>query len=109
MVLNHATVDGGDLTLTSGMHYRVLVVPDEFDQLSVALVRRISELVKAGATVLAPRVKNSPSLADNGRLLRASGPGLKRCGDPTPPPMVRTTSVEGKIYWGTPLEIGSRG
>ena len=103
IVLNHATVDGRDLTLTSGMHYRVLVVPDEFDQLSVALIRRISELVKAGATVLAPRVKNSPSLADNGRSSELQALALALWGSDTAAHGSHNFG-RGKIYWGTPLE-----
>ena len=103
IVLNHATVDGRDLTLTSGMHYRVLVVPDEFDQLSVALVRRISELVKAGATVLAPRVKISPSLADNGRSSELPALALALWGSDTAAHGSHNFG-RGKIYWGTPLE-----
>ncbi len=74
IILNRATVEAGNLALASGMRYRVLVVPDEFDQLSVPLVRKLSELVKAGATLVAPRVKNSPSLADKDCFLRASDP-----------------------------------
>jgi hypothetical protein len=103
IILNRATVDKGALVLASGIHYRVLVVPDEFDQLSVPLVRKLSELVKAGATVVAPRVKNSPSLADRGSSSELQALSLALWG----PDMAAQGSHnfgKGKVYWGTPLE-----
>lgn len=103
VILNHATVDHGDLVLSGGMHYRVLVIPDEFDELSIPLVRKLSELVNAGATVVAPRVKASPSLAD-----RAASPELHDLSAAVwgsdANPCGSHTFGRGMIYWGTPLE-----
>jgi hypothetical protein len=103
ILLNHSAVDGGSLVLTGGMRYRVLVIPAEFDQLSVPLIRKLAALVHAGATVVAPRVKESPSLADKTmdsqlRALSAElwGPDTGAQGS--------HTYGKGKIYWGTPLE-----
>jgi alpha-L-rhamnosidase/F5/8 type C domain len=103
VLLNRATVANGDLVLSGSMRYRVLVIPDEFDQLSVQLVRKLSELVKAGAIVAAPRVKNSPSLADKTASSELRSLSLALWGSDT---ASRGTHIfgEGKIYWGTPLE-----
>lgn len=100
ILLNHSAVDQGELTLTSGMRYRILVVPEEFDQLTFPMVQKLSDLVSAGATVIAPRAIGSPSLADASSsaalkklslALWASGPsaqGSNKFG-------------KGTIYWGT--------
>jgi alpha-L-rhamnosidase len=102
VILNHATVDHGDLVFSGGMHYRVLVIPDEFDELSIPLVRKLSELVNAGATVVAPRVKASPSLAD-----KAASPELHDLSAAVwgsdANPRGSHTFGRGMIYWGTPL------
>jgi len=103
IILNHATGDQGKLVLASGMQYRVLVVPDEFDQLSVPLVRKLSELVNAGVTLVGPRVKNSPSLADKGASSELQALALALWGSDT---ATHGSHIfgKGKVYLGTPLE-----
>jgi alpha-L-rhamnosidase len=103
ILLNHAVVDQGELALDSGMRYRLLVVPDEFNQLSVPLLRKLSDLVNAGAIVIAPRVIGSPSLADensSAELQKLSvelwGPGGSAHGS--------NKVGRGTIYWGTSVE-----
>ena len=103
VLMNHASVDNGDLVLSSDMRYRVLVIPDEFDQLSVPLVRKISELVKAGATVVAPRAKNSPSLSDKAASATFRALSDSLWGSDTSSSGSHR-SDKGKIYWGTSLD-----
>ena len=55
------TVENGRLTLPSGMSYRVLVLPDT-DRMGLAVLRKIRDLVRAGATVVGPKPTKSPSL-----------------------------------------------
>jgi hypothetical protein len=85
------------------MRYRVLVVPDEFDQLSVPFVRKLSELVKAGATLLAPRATNSPSLADKDSSSELQALILALWGSDNAAHGSHTFG-KGKVYWGTSLE-----
>ena len=47
------------LTTPDGLAYKILVVPNESDAMTPQLVKRIGELVKAGATVMAPKPKFS--------------------------------------------------
>jgi hypothetical protein len=103
VILNRATVESGNLALASGMRYRVLVVPDEFDQLSVPLLRKLSELVKAGATLVAPRVKNSPSLADRGAASELQDMAAALWGSDK---AAQGSHIfgKGKVYWGVSLE-----
>jgi hypothetical protein len=96
-------VDKGELTLKSGMRYLLLVVPDEFNQLSVPLVRKLSDLVKAGATVLAPRVTGSPSLADDNLSAELKKLSLDLWGSDISS-QGSNQFGKGKIYWGTSVE-----
>jgi hypothetical protein len=102
IILNHASVVNGDLALSGGSYYRVLVIPDEFDRLSIPLVRKLSELVKAGATVVAPRVKDSPSLADKGASSELRALSVALWGSDVAAQGAHAFG-KGKIYWGTPL------
>ena len=51
ILLEHARVEDSDVVLSSGMHYKVLVLPDE-DAMSLPVLQRIAQLVKDGATVI---------------------------------------------------------
>lgn len=63
VVLTRMSVKDGRLVLPDGMSYRVLVLP-ESQTMTPALLRKIVELVAAGATVVGPRPIKSPSLTD---------------------------------------------
>jgi len=54
ILLEHASVEEGEIVLKSGMRYRLLVLSDE-TTMTVPLAEKIRELVRDGATVLAPR------------------------------------------------------
>ncbi len=55
------TVKDGRIQLPSGMSYAVLVLP-ESKFMTPAVAAKVRELVKAGATVVAPKPSKSPSL-----------------------------------------------
>ncbi len=61
-VINRMTVKNGQLVLPDGTSYRVLVLPER-DTMTPQLLRKISQLVSAGATVIGPRPNGSPSLS----------------------------------------------
>ncbi len=63
VVLNRMKVKDGRLVLPDGMSYRLLVLP-QIDSMTPPLLRKIGELVKAGATVIGPPPRQSPSLAN---------------------------------------------
>ncbi|MBI5693975.1 MAG: glycosyl hydrolase [Verrucomicrobia bacterium] len=60
-LLEQAQVRDGRLLLAGGMSYRVLVLPER-DTMTPALLRKVGELVRAGATVIGPRPAKSPGL-----------------------------------------------
>ncbi len=63
VVLTRMKVSDGQLVLPDGMSYRLLVLP-AVETMTPKLLRKIRELVEAGATVLGPRPVKSPSLAN---------------------------------------------
>ena len=61
VVLTRMAVKDGRIVLPDGMSYRLLVLPD-VNTMTPVLLRKIKELVQAGATVVGPRPVKSPSL-----------------------------------------------
>jgi len=60
-LLAKMSVQGGRLVLPDGMSYQALVLPER-QTMTPALLRKVKDLVAAGATVVGPRPRKSPSL-----------------------------------------------
>lgn len=65
-VLNLLTVKDGLLVTPSGMSYKLLVLDQSTRKMSLSVLRKIAELVKAGAAISGTITESSPSLADDG-------------------------------------------
>jgi len=63
-LLNVLSVKDHELVTPSGMHYKVLALDSNSIEMPLKVLKRINELVNAGATVTGPRPVGSPSLAD---------------------------------------------
>jgi hypothetical protein len=63
VVLRRMSVKDGRIVLPDGMGYQVLVLP-QTGAMTPALLRKIQELVQAGATVIGSPPQRSPSLSD---------------------------------------------
>jgi len=64
VVLHQLSVANGVLETPSGMHYRVLYLGGSSRKMTLPVLRKLRDLVKAGAVVLGERPAGSPSLAD---------------------------------------------
>jgi hypothetical protein len=91
---NMLSVSNGHITTASGMTYRVLVLDANSQQMSLPVLRKINELVTAGAIVAGPKPVVSPSLQDDqtefkklADQLWGSGSGVQSVG-------------KGKVYSG---------
>lgn len=62
VVLTQMSVKNGRLVLPDGMSYSLLVLPER-ETMTPTLLRKIRDLVEAGATVVGPRPSKSPSLS----------------------------------------------
>lgn len=63
VVLTRMSVKDGRIVLHDGVSYRLLVLPD-VTTMTPTLLRKVRELIEAGATVIGPRPTKSPSLSD---------------------------------------------
>ncbi|MEI6784367.1 MAG: glycosyl hydrolase, partial [Verrucomicrobiota bacterium] len=101
VVLTRMSVKDGRLVLPDGMSYRLLVLP-QVETMTPKLLRKIKELVAAGATVVgAPPVK-SPSLTGYPQCddeVKALAAELWGTGEP-PAQLTARSFGKGRIYWG---------
>ncbi|MFZ9933110.1 MAG: glycosyl hydrolase [Chthoniobacterales bacterium] len=63
VLLTRLSGKDGRLVLPDGMNYRVLVLP-ESKRMPVEVIRKIEQLVRAGATIIGPRPESDPGLKD---------------------------------------------
>jgi len=65
VLLNHVAVNEGRIVTPTGMSYRLLALDANSRHMPLAVLRKIRDLVNAGAVVVGPRPVDSPSLADD--------------------------------------------
>jgi hypothetical protein len=80
-LLNRLAFADGRITTPTGMSYGLLALDPNSRHMSLAVLRKIRDLVSAGATVVGPEPIDSPSLADDQAEFRATadelwGPGV---------------------------------
>ncbi|MES2177556.1 MAG: glycosyl hydrolase [Gemmatimonadota bacterium] len=96
----------GRIMLPDGTSYRVLVLPAT-DRMTLPVLRKVNELVRAGATVIGPKPTRSPSLVgypDADSELRALADDL--WGDLDGVSRTRRTLLNGNgtVIWGLSLD-----
>ena len=104
VLLTRMSVKDGRLVLPDGMSYRVLVLPEDVDQLTVPVLRKIRDLVSEGAIVIAPRPVRSPSLTGypaSDDEVRAIANDVWGAIDGKS--ITENHYGKGKIYWGKPV------
>ncbi len=98
--LLEAKVEQGQIVLPSGTAYRVLLLAKRAT-MRPAVLRKISELVQAGAVVIGPQPRQSPSLADLGegdRVVRELGQQI--WGDCDGVRVKEHAHGKGRVFWG---------
>lgn len=104
VLLNHTSVSDGRIQLASGMTYRILVLP-QTDQMTPEVIRKIHELVAAGAVVVGPRPRRSPSLADYPHAdAEVNALATDLWGDMDGITDNRHSLGKGQVFWGLSLE-----
>ncbi|MCL5096016.1 MAG: hypothetical protein M1608_00470, partial [Candidatus Omnitrophica bacterium] len=101
VVLNRMSVKNGRIVLPDGMNYRVLVLP-RVDTMTPRLLRKIKELVEAGATVFGAPPLKSPSLSDYPKCddeVRRLANELWGGGTAPAQPTERRVG-KGRVFWG---------
>jgi len=80
-LINRLSVKDGRIVTATGMSYRLLALDPNSRHMSLAVLRKIHDFVRAGATVVGPKPTDSPSLADDQAEFRSLadelwGPGI---------------------------------
>jgi hypothetical protein len=94
-LLKVLSVDNGNIATPSGMSYRLLAIDSSARYMSLPVLRKIRDMINAGAAVSGPRPVNSPSLSDDQNEFKTItdelwGTGTRNIG-------------KGKLYTGNPL------
>jgi hypothetical protein len=104
-VLRHATTaKNGRIVLPSGANYAVLILPPDDLNMTPPMLACLRNLVRAGATILAPRPQHSPSLENYPECDRQ----VKQMADELWGPCDGKTVLEhdfgqGRVVWGESL------
>lgn len=97
-------VKDGVLTLPHGTTYRVLVLPGQ-QTMRPELLRKIVELVKAGATVIGTRPSRSPSMENFPKCDEAVQTLARELwGEPSEAASGERALGKGRVIWGRKLE-----
>ena len=103
VLVEKATVTNGRLTLPGGMSYRVLQLP-EATRMTPELLRKIRDLVRAGASVVGPRPKISPSLQDYPHCdADVKNLAAELWGDCDSRTVTEHALGAGRVFWGKPM------
>ena len=105
-LLAQASVEAGQVVFPGGAAYRLLVLP-AFDAMTPALLRKIRQLVEAGATVVGPPPRKSPSLAGYPQCDQEVASLAAELWGPNAAPPVEVVSRKigrGRVVWGGPLQ-----
>jgi len=98
-LINDMAVKNGRLVLPDGMSYRVLVLPER-DTMTPKLLNKVASLAKAGAVVIGPPHRKSPSLAsypDCDQQVAALSRELWGTVDPTQPAPIDRAVGKGRV------------
>ncbi len=103
-VLTRMSVKDGRIVLPDGMSYRLLAISDS-RTMTLPLLRKIQELVNAGASIVGPRPTKSPSLSGfpqcDDEVQRLSH---ELWGDCDGQRVKEHRYGKGRVFWGLPPE-----
>lgn len=104
-LLNRMTAgENGAVTFPDGMSYRAIVLPPT-DAMTLPVLRKIRDLVAAGATVVGPKPTHSPSLAgypEGDSEIHTIAADL--WGDADGITVLQHSYGKGHVYWNKPLD-----
>jgi hypothetical protein len=96
-LIHRTEVSNGEIVTPSHMHYRVLALDPYSQHMSLAVLRKIKQLVEAGAIVAGAKPTDTPSLSDNDAEFHAIADQLWGSGTS------ERAAGKGKVYGGPVL------
>lgn len=97
VVLNQLSVRDGALTTPSGMRYSVIYLGGSSEKLTLAVLNRLTQLVKDGAVLVGERPVGSPSLTDDPRMVAQACDGLWGAADVGKGRVLATRDLNGAL------------
>ncbi|MBI4662295.1 MAG: hypothetical protein HY735_26035 [Verrucomicrobia bacterium] len=108
VLLQRMQVENGRIILPDGMRYELLVLP-ESEELDLAVLERVADLVRAGATVAGPKPARATGLADQPRRDEAVRRLASELWGACDGIKVREHGYgRGRVIWGKPLRQALR-
>ena len=105
IILNHMSVANGKIVLSSGMEYRVLLLPDD-KEMEWDVLSKIKKLVAAGATVIGPKPQGTHGLNNYQELDSEVKKSADEIWGKCDGLKVKENSYgKGKVIWGKSFEI----
>lgn len=104
IILNHMSVKDGKIILSSGMEYRVLLLPND-DAMELNVLQKIEELVAAGAIVVGPipqRIHGLSNYQNNDDAVKKLADEI--WGNIDGEKVKENTFGKGKVIWGKSFE-----
>jgi len=103
VILERMRVSGGRIAFPDGLSYALLVLPDR-DDMPLAVLRKLGELVEAGATVVGRKPVRAPGLARFPRCDYETRALADSIWGPCDGASVKQSRYgKGRIIWGIPL------
>jgi hypothetical protein len=103
VISSRMSVKDGRIVLPDGMSYRMLVLP-EWDAMPLEVLRKITELVHAGATVVGPKPSRTPGLRDYPQSDKVVKDLADALWGPCDGKSVKEHAFgKGRVVWGKPL------
>ena len=104
VILTRMRVENGQLVLPDGVRYRVLVLPDKTERMTLPLLRKIRELVAAGAVLIGPKPTGSPGLTDYPMADKAVDTIATDLWGMTNGHTITANEYgKGRVFWGKPI------
>jgi hypothetical protein len=104
VLLTRVSVKNGKLVLPDGMSYHILVLPENLS-MPAPVMKKIKELVAAGATVIGPKPEKDSGLKDypqcDVRVKELAAAVWGKCDGVT---VKQQAYGKGKIYWNVPIK-----
>jgi hypothetical protein len=104
VILERMTVKDGRITLPDGMSYAIMVLPERAD-MDLAVIKKLEELVQAGATIIGPKPVRTASLMGYPERDRLVEECADRLWGPCDGQAVREHPYgKGRVMWNRPVK-----
>ena len=92
-----ARVENGQIVFPGGMRYRLLVLPEGEDRMTLPMITKLRDMVAAGAVLVGPKPTGSPSLGSPDDAVRTIADTL--WGQTDGAAMTVNSYGKGRVYW----------